>query len=117
MWPAAFDEVVAVGATDGSKLAPFSPRAPWVNLIAPGVDVESTYLTGEVKLSSPPKGSPTATFSSGFAYWDGTSFAAANVSGAVAAKIRPGRRDARQALACICESPEDGIGPYTETDT
>ena len=114
VWPAAFDEVIAVGATDGEKLAPFSPQTPWVDMTAPGVDVESTYLTGEVKLASPPQGSPTATFSNGFAYWDGTSFAAAAVSGAVAAKTLPGRRDARQALACIWESPEGGIRPYTE---
>ena len=115
VWPAAFDEVIAVGATDGNnKLAPFSPDTPWVDMTAPGVDVESTYLTGEVKLVSPPPGSPTATFSNGFAYWDGTSFAAAAVSGAVAAKMLPGRRDARQALACIWESPEGGIRPYTK---
>jgi hypothetical protein len=114
VWPAAFDEVIAVGATDGNNLAPFSPQTPWVDMTAPGVDVESTYLTGEVKLASPSQGSPTVTFSNGFAYWDGTSFAAAAVSGAVAAKIRPGRRDARQALACISESPEDDIRPYTK---
>ena len=61
LWPAAFDEVIAVGATDGNDLAPFSPQTPWVDMTAPGVDVESTYLTGEVKLASPPPGSPTAT--------------------------------------------------------
>lgn len=114
MWPAAFDEVIAVGATAGDKLAPFSPRTPWVDMTAPGVDVESTYLTGEVKLASPDQESPTVTFSNGFAYWAGTSFAAATVSGAVAAKILPGRRDARQALACIRESPEGGIRPFTK---
>ncbi len=115
LWPAAFDEVTAVGATDGDELAPFSPQTPWVDLTAPGVDVVSTYLTGEVKLASPPPGSPTKkTFSSGFAYWDGTSFAAAAVSGAVAAKIEPGRCDARQALSSIWASPEDGIRPYTK---
>jgi hypothetical protein len=111
VWPAALDEVIAVGATDGNNIAPFSPRTPWVDMTAPGVDVESTYLTGEVELASPPQGSSTAVFT-GSAYWDGTSFAAAALSGAVAAKIRPGRRDARQALACICESPEGDIRPY-----
>jgi len=113
MWPAAFSGVTAVGATDGDNLAPFSPIAPWVDVIAPGVDVESTYLVGEVKLDSPsPQGSTTATFSEGFAYWDGTSFAAAAVSGAVAAKIRPGQHDARQALASILASPANGIHEY-----
>ena len=28
LWPAAFDEVIAVGATDGDDLAPLSPRHP-----------------------------------------------------------------------------------------
>jgi membrane-anchored mycosin MYCP len=114
LWPAAFDEVIAVGATDGNEPAPFSVQTPWVDLTAPGVDVVSTYLTGEVKLASPAPGSPTTTFSDGFAYWDGTSFAAAAVSGAVAAKMVPGRCDARQALASIRESPEDGIRPYAK---
>jgi membrane-anchored mycosin MYCP len=113
MWPAAFSEVTAVGATDGDNLAPFSPIAPWVDVTMPGVDVESTYLTGEVKLeSSSPQGSTTATFSEGFAYWDGTSFAAAAVTGAVAAKIRPGHHDARQALTSILASPEGEIREY-----
>ena len=49
VWPAAFDEVIAVGATD----APFSPQTPWVDLTAPGMNVVSTYLTGQVKLGSP----------------------------------------------------------------
>jgi hypothetical protein len=115
VWPAAFDEVIAVGATDGDKLAPFSPQTPWVDLTAPGVDVESTYVKGKVKLTSP-NGSPTATFRNGFAYWNGTSFAAATVSGAVAAKIRPGRRNARQALAAILKAPPGDIRPFAIPD-
>jgi hypothetical protein len=115
VWPAAFDEVIAVGATDGDKPAPFSPQTPWVDLTAPGVDVESTYMTGKVKLASP-NGSPTATFSNGFAYWNGTSFAAATASGAVAAKILPGRRNARQALASILQAPRGDIRPYAKPD-
>jgi subtilisin family serine protease len=111
VWPAALDEVIAVGATDGDKLAPFSPETPWVDMTAPGVNVESTYLTGEVKLTDPDE-SPTTTFSDGFAYWNGTSFAAATVSGAVAAKILPGRCNARQALASIREVPQGDIRPF-----
>jgi hypothetical protein len=110
IWPGAFDEVIAVGATDGDELAAFSPRTPWVDLTAPGVGVESTYLTGQVKSASSTQRSPLKF--NGFAYWNGTSFAAAAVSGAVAAKIRPGRCDVRQALACILKSPEDGIRPF-----
>ena len=113
MWPAAFDQVIAVGATDeNGKLAPFSPQTPWVDLTAPGVNVESTYLVGEVELAST-KGVATAD-SSGFARWDGTSFAAAAVSGAAAAKILPGRRDAWQALAYVRAARGGDIRPYTK---
>jgi membrane-anchored mycosin MYCP len=118
MWPAAFDDVVAVGATTAeNKLAAFSPRLPWVDVTAPGAGVYSTYLTGEVQLAFPqPGGSATAKFSTGFARWDGTSFAAANVSGAVAAKIRPGRRDARQALNELLAAPAGDIRPFPKAD-
>jgi membrane-anchored mycosin MYCP len=115
VWPAAFDEVIAVGATDGDKPATFSPQTPWVDVTAPGVNVESTYLTGEVKLDAPGERRE-ARFSNGFARWDGTSFAAATVSGAVAAKIQPGRCDARQALAWICEEPGGEIRRFVKPD-
>ena len=115
VWPAAFDEVIAVGATNRGKPAPFSPKTPWVDLAAPGVNVRSTYLEGEVKLGSP-DGPKTETFSNGFAYWDGTSFAAATVSGAIAARIQPGRCNARQALACLRETPGEGIRPFEISD-
>jgi hypothetical protein len=113
VWPAAFDEVIAVGATDGDKPAAFSPQTPWVDVTAPGVNVESTYLTGNVKLGEQPRDER---YSNGFACWDGTSFAAAIVSGAVAAGIRPGRRDARQALACICAEPGGEIRRFVKPD-
>jgi len=110
VWPGAFAEVTAVGATDGDgRLAPFSPRVPWVDVTAPGVDVESTYLKGKVRLTLP-NGKPTAVFH-GFARWQGTSFAAGNVSGAVAAKIGRGR-DAGQALEAVLKDPKEHIWPF-----
>jgi len=99
VWPAAFAEVTAVGANDGhGHAADFSPKVPWVDVTAPGVDVESTYLDAEVRLAFPGD-SKTETFH-GVARWEGTSFAAATVSGAVAANIGPGR-DSRQALNAV----------------
>jgi hypothetical protein len=109
VWPAAFDEVTAVGAMDGNEVAAFSPQTPWVDLLAPGVNVESTYLTAQVKPATPGAGSPLAF--TGFANWDGTSFSAATVSGAVAARIEPGRCDARQALEYIGGALPAGIRP------
>jgi len=117
VWPAAFSEVTAVGATD----APFSPRVPWVDVTAPGQNVESTYLDGPVKLESAKASdleSSTAsdppTQFNGFACWEGTSFAAASVSGAVAAMIGPGR-DARQALQAVLADRDSGIQRFQLT--
>jgi hypothetical protein len=45
----------------------------------------------------------------GFARWQGTSFAAASVSGAVAARIGPGC-DARQALTAVRGNKDQGSG-------
>lgn len=74
-WPAALPGVVAVGAVDDAGVPPsFSPYAPWIDVVAPGVDVVSTAvapLHAQV----------------GFARWSGTSFAAAAVSGALAAAL------------------------------
>lgn len=86
VWPAAFPEVTAVGATDDDgRVADFTPKVPWLDVVAPGVNIESTYLYGDVRLAEIPKGNKTF---GGYATWQGTSFAAATVSGAVAAKIR-----------------------------
>lgn len=107
-WPAAFADVTAVGATDDQGVvAPFTPNVPWVNVKAPGVDVESTYLKGEVRLSFP-AGTPQTEMFDGYACWTGTSFAAANVSGAVAAKIGPGC-NARQALEALYTEPQSDV--------
>ena len=103
-WPAALDEVVAIGAdkTRG-KVAPFSADYPWVAAYAPGVDVMSTYLDGKVAFPPRPKKAPkgwpadTEAFT-GAAKWSGTSFSAATVSGAIAARTIPGRRTSREAL-------------------
>lgn len=77
-WPATLPGVIAVGA---QAPADFSPDLPWVAVFAPGVDVRSTFLKGKVNLS----GEGTASFDDGYALWSGTSFAAATVSGILAA--------------------------------
>jgi subtilisin family serine protease len=93
MWPAAFKKVVAVGAgaritgTDNFKIAAFSPRQPWVDLLAPGEDVRSLYKA------------------SGYATWSGTSFSAAAVSGAVAHLVEAQHMTPRQAVALLLKPP------------
>jgi thermitase len=69
-YPAEYNEVLAVGATDSSdNIASFSNRGSWVDVGAPGVSIYSAYPGGQ------------------FAWWDGTSFAAPFVSGAAALVI------------------------------
>jgi membrane-anchored mycosin MYCP len=97
-FPAALDGVVAVGAaTDEGKPTSFTPlNKYWIDLLAPGENVLSTYLEGEVLLDD-----KTAEPFRGLARWSGSSFAAALVSGAIAAGVQPGRLTARQALQDI----------------
>jgi hypothetical protein len=93
LWPAAFTDVIAVGAADAEgRIAPFSPLVRWIDVWANGVNLRSTYLNARVRRSR-----DTEEFN-GFAQWSGTSFAAAVVSGAIAARIRPGSRGAREAV-------------------
>jgi hypothetical protein len=103
IWPAAFESVVAVGATDDNgKAADFSPKVPWVDLIAPGVKVKSDFLEGDVRivLTDEKTGEQREEVRrfDGTAVWSGTSFAAAAVAGAVAAQTVRGRRTAYEAL-------------------
>lgn len=123
IYPAAIDGVIAVGAYDPStgtsEPAPFSPAAPWVDLLAPGVRVRSTFLPGQVQLvSHDPDGSLAETGSAdfgqpGYADWDGTSFAAANVTGAIAAMVIPCRVSAYDALETLCH-PSGQAGPGSD---
>ncbi|MEV7013509.1 S8/S53 family peptidase [Streptosporangium sp. NPDC051022] len=75
-WPAALPGVVAVGALDAAEesRAPFSAYGPWVDACARGEWPASAFLHhGAFQ---------------GYARWSGTSFAAAAVSGAIAAAAR-----------------------------
>lgn len=100
-FPAAFPGVIAVGAEGAS----FSAKGPWINVQAPGTDLESTFLSGPVAVWADPDGpgpAPAArqekTFQ-GYARWSGTSFAAGLVSAEIARRTEPGRRTATEAAA------------------
>ena len=67
VYPAAYDEVIAVTATDSNdKPAYFTNFGNWVELAAPGVNIYSTLLWNR------------------YDYWSGTSFACPHVSGLAA---------------------------------
>jgi membrane-anchored mycosin MYCP len=96
-YPGAMDRVVAVGAVDADgSVAAYTPRdAEWIDVLARGTDVPSTYLSGPVC-----QGTEQREFA-GWASWTGTSFAAALVSGAIAALTRPGHVSAPEAYQLL----------------
>jgi hypothetical protein len=80
-WPAAFGQVLAVGAVDagGGKWsrASYSNYGPWVDATARGSNLQSTFTREKTKVAQGPAPSPadpTIAFD-GWAAWDGTSFA------------------------------------------
>lgn len=90
-WPAALDDVVAVGALDGhGGTADFSPDRPWVDIATRGVNLRSTFP------DTAGFGLPTGAHGS-WAEWSGTSFSTALVSGAIAAGVDRGRCTATEA--------------------
>ncbi|HZG15634.1 MAG TPA: S8 family peptidase [Candidatus Bathyarchaeia archaeon] len=74
-YPAAYPEVVAVGAlTQDNKLASFSSRGRGLDVTAPGVGIKSTWLNNSYRVL------------------DGTSMAAAHISGMYALAMASGNR-------------------------
>jgi Subtilase family len=119
MWPAAFDDVVAVGAgTPEGARASFSPHVPLVDFLAPGEGVASTFLPGTVKLQKRDeqgklvRSGETADCGRGYATWTGTSFSAAQVSGAIAARMTSKGGSALEALDELRSGAEPDIVPF-----
>jgi hypothetical protein len=77
-WPAAFKQVVGVGAVDfaGTWTRPeWSNYGYWVDAVARGANVASTYkLKGITKFVAGPGAAVTRRTFNGWARWDGTSF-------------------------------------------
>jgi subtilisin family serine protease len=125
-WPAALDDVVAVGAADNSGIiARFTPKdVPWIDVLSNGVQVSSTFLDGRVdvnvNVASPPgmpdvpPVEPDVHPFLGFATWSGSSFSAALVSGEIAARTKPGSKSAHDACQEVLEErgkPKRGVLP------
>lgn len=124
IFPAACARAIAVGAhergvTGVYKAAELSPKAPWVQLGAPGVRVASTYLDGMVefnKIAGLPDPPQSPQLFDGYAVWGGTSFAAAIISGEIARLMTQSNMSATDAVATLLLDDPDkhnGIGKYT----
>ncbi|MBM7805109.1 hypothetical protein JOD57_000946 [Geodermatophilus bullaregiensis] len=116
-WPAALPHVIAVGSARSDKEpADTTPqRVPWVDVHSTGEDVVSTFLIGDVMPSLPEDEWRTGRYDEGtshfdgFARWSGSSFAAAKVTGAIAARTIPGRVSARAAWASLLPAHVAGL--------
>jgi hypothetical protein len=123
-WPAAFPIVIAVGAAtaaDDGTPADITPKGPWIDVLTRGEDLESTFLTGEVKVWEDPDDDGPAkperhsvSFPTGFARWNGTSFSAALTSAMIARRTKPGRVPARTAWERLQDAAHKRNG-YTAT--
>lgn len=105
MFPAAFDQVVGVGALDAAmQPTSFSSFGPWVTCSCVGAGVVSTFVKG-VLPPQPIPGRDDVKFESGsFAVWSGTSFSAPQISGALARLCQMNGFSPRVALEVLLEN-------------
>ena len=108
-WPAALPDVVAVTACDSNgDIAPFAPLLPWVDVVAEGVNVVGAYLKGQIE--------ETTLVFDNWASWSGTSFAAANLTGQIAARTVPDKTTAHEALRQLLADSGTVTRPHSKTD-
>lgn len=115
-WPAAFSDVIAVGALGGDwrGRANFSNFGSWVDVYAPGRDLINAYATGTYTCHVYPYATKEREFW-GMAKWSGTSFSTPIVTGLIASRMSRTGEGARQATdALLAEARAQaipGVGP------
>ena len=103
-FPAAFPDVVSVGAVGPDGPAPFTNYGSWVRACAPGVDLVSTFFQGW-NGDLPASGGTDPDDFDGWACWSGTSFSAPLVAAALAREMTVNKCSAQDAVTRLIDQP------------